>query len=142
LVDKLKPELNFKQSKYGPCVLWNDGCLINVYTDDTIITGLNEAKIDETIAIVAGLCKITSEDSVDDFLGINVVRKEDGTTCLTQPKHMQSILDDSDAKTKPIPVASSIIPQQHLNSPAFNEPWHFLEQSTRPDIAYVVHQCA
>jgi Reverse transcriptase (RNA-dependent DNA polymerase) len=36
LVDKLKQEVNFTQSKFDPCVLWNNGCLIVIYTDDTI----------------------------------------------------------------------------------------------------------
>jgi Reverse transcriptase (RNA-dependent DNA polymerase) len=155
LVDKMKAELNFQQSKYDPCVLWNDGCLIVIYTDDTIITGSNERKIDETIEKISKIFKITSEDSVDDFLGVNVARRDNGTICITQPKLIQSILDDLGlavgAKTKSTPAASSKILQQHLNSPDFNESWHYrsvsgklnyLEKSTRPDIAYAVHQCA
>jgi hypothetical protein len=74
---------------------------------------------------------------------------------LTQPKLIQNILDDlkmnDTTKTKTIPALSSKILQPHLDSPEFNEPWHyrsiigklnFLEKSTRPDIAYAVHQCA
>jgi hypothetical protein len=155
LVDKLVNELGFQHSKYDPCVLWNDGCLIVVYTDDTLITGSNEEKIDQTIADIGKLFNITSNDVVDDFLGVNIDRRLDGTINMTQGKLIQSILDDlgikDDTNTKTTPALSTKILQQHLDSPEFNEPWHyrsvigklnFLEKSTRPDIAYAVHQCA
>jgi hypothetical protein len=101
------------------------------------------------------LFNITSNDVVDDFLGVNIDRQDDGTINMTQGKLIQSILDDlgikDDAKTKSTPALSSKILQQHLDSPAFNETWHyrsvigklnFLEKSTQPDIAYAVDQCA
>jgi Reverse transcriptase (RNA-dependent DNA polymerase) len=94
LVDKLKQELHFTQNKFDPCVLWNNGCLIVIYTDDTIITSSNEAMIDETIANIAKLFKITSEDSVNDFIGVNIDKGDDGKIFLTQPKLIQSILVD------------------------------------------------
>jgi hypothetical protein len=110
-------------------VLWNDGCLIVIYTDDTIITASNEAKFDETVANIAKLFNITSEDSVDDFIGVNISRQTDGTIHRTQPKLIQSILDDlglkEGTKTKNTPAMSTKILQQHLNSPEFNEPWHY-----------------
>jgi hypothetical protein len=74
---------------------------------------------------------------------------------MTQGKLIQSILDSLGIKDntnpKTAPALSTKILQQHLDSPAFNESWHyrsvigklnFLEKSTRPDIAYAVHQCA
>jgi Reverse transcriptase (RNA-dependent DNA polymerase) len=154
LVDKLKQELNFTQSKFDPCVLWNNGCLIVIYTDDTIVTGSNEDMIDATITNIAKLFNITSEDSVNDFIGINIAKHKDGIISLTQPKLIQSIFDDlgltDKTKGKYTPALLSHILQQHIDSPAFNESWHYrsvigklnvLEKSTRPDIAYAVHQC-
>ena len=38
--------------------------------------------------------KMTFEDGVDNFLGLNVDCKEDGSIHLTQPHLIQSILDD------------------------------------------------
>jgi Reverse transcriptase (RNA-dependent DNA polymerase) len=155
LVDKLTNELQFQQSKYYPCVLWSDGCLIVIYTDDTIITGSNVAKVDSTINKIAELFNITSEDEVNDFIGVNIAHTDDGKILLTQPKLIQNILDDlglkDDTKIKAIPALSSKILQPPIDSPSFNETWHyrsligklnFLEKSTRPDIAYAVHQCA
>jgi hypothetical protein len=154
-VDKLKNDLNFQQSSYDPCVLWNDGCLIVIYTDDTIITGSNLAKVDATIHKIGELFKITSEDQVNNFIGVNITHTNDGRILLTQPKLIQDILEDlglnGTTKSKPTPALSSKILQPHLDSPPFNESWHyrsiigklnFLEKSTRPDITYAVHQCA
>ena len=54
-------------------------------------------------------------------------------------------------KGKNLPVLSSVILQVDQQGQEFDEKWHyrsvigklnFLEKSTRPDIAYVVHQCA
>jgi hypothetical protein len=50
--------------------------------------------IDTTIANIAKLLNITREDSVNDFIGVNIAKHEDGTISLTQPKLIQSILDD------------------------------------------------
>jgi hypothetical protein len=57
---------------YDPCVLWRDGCIIVVYTDDTIITGPSGDKIDKIIKEVGEVFKITYENEVNDFLGINI----------------------------------------------------------------------
>jgi Reverse transcriptase (RNA-dependent DNA polymerase) len=125
-VDKLVNELGFKHSKYDPCVLWNDGCLIVVSTDDMLIRGSNEAKIDKTIEDIGKLFNITSNNVVDDYLGVNINRQDDGTINMTQGKLIQSILDNlgikDDTNTKTTPALSTKILQQHLDSPIFNKP--------------------
>jgi hypothetical protein len=78
LTEKLKQEPHFKQSSYYPCIVMrNAGCLIIIYTEDTIITGSNTAKVDATAASIACLLNITSEDQVDDFIGINITHTDD-----------------------------------------------------------------
>lgn len=155
MTEKLINQLGYTQSKYDPCVLWKSGCIIVIYTDDTIITGPDEDTIDMLIAEVGKIFKITSNDSVEDFLGVNVRTDNNGQIILTQPKLIDSILEDlglnDQSTTKRTPAISSKILLPHLDSPSFNEKWHyrsvigklnFLEKSTRPDIAYAVHQCA
>jgi Reverse transcriptase (RNA-dependent DNA polymerase) len=152
---KLVDELHFQQSKYDPCVLWRDRCILVVYTDDTIITGPSGHKIDIIIKEISDMFKITSEDIVNDFLGINIDRREDGTIVMTQPKLIQDILDDLGLKdnsvSKDTPALSSSILQPMTDEVDFDEKWNYrsilgklnyLEKSTRPDIAYAVHQCA
>jgi hypothetical protein len=88
-------------------------------------------------------------------LGVNIDRQTNGTINITQGKLIQSILDNlgikDKTKSKSTPALSSKILQQHLESPLFNETWHycsvfgklnFLEKITWPDVAYAMHQCA
>jgi hypothetical protein len=129
--------------------------LIVIYTDDTMITGSNTAKVDATIKKITYLFRITSEDQINDFIGVNITHTDDGSILLTQSKLIQNILDDFGLKhktiNKPTPELLSKILQPDLDSPVFTESWHyrsimerlnFLEKSTRPDITYAVHQCA
>jgi hypothetical protein len=73
----------------------------------------------------------------------------------TQPYLIQQILDDmgmkNNTKVKDKAAPSSLILRRDLNSEPFDEDLdyksvigklNFLEKSTRPEIAYAVHQCA
>jgi Reverse transcriptase (RNA-dependent DNA polymerase) len=138
-----------------PCILWRGNTILIIYTDDTIITGNNVNEIDTAIADIASIFEITSKDSVSDFLCVNIDRHDDNTVTLSQPKLIQTILDDLGLKEYsnilPIPAPSTRILHAHVDSQPDKEDWHyrsiigklnFLAQSTRPDISYAVHQCA
>jgi hypothetical protein len=97
----------------------------------------------------------TRKDQVDDFLGANIEHNSNGKITLSEPKLIQSILDDLGLKdgsvTKNVPALSTKILHAYKDSLPFEEAWHYrsiigklnyLEKSTRPDIAYAVHQCA
>ena len=82
--------------------------------------------------------------------------KDSKTIELTQPQLLQQIIDDTMIIKKTfnppqVPAKSSRILQRFKESMAHNKEWHyrsiigkrnFLEKSTRPDIAYVIHQYA
>ena len=78
-------QIGFTQSKHDPCILWRQGVIIIIYTDDTIITGPNKLLIDTAIADIASTFVITHSPYVDDFLGVNIDYREDGDILLTQP---------------------------------------------------------
>ena len=101
-------------------------------------------------------CNLTDEGSFPDYLGIKVEQASKGGTISLSQRHLiSSIARDlgftNTTKPNATPASPSAILQQDLNGPDFQEHWsycsvlgklNFLEESTRPDIAYAVHQCA
>jgi hypothetical protein len=155
LVHKLK-KVGFKQSKYDECLFYKGKAVYVLYTDDSILTGPDERELDRILKQMeeVGL-KLTSEDGVTDFLGVKIDRKGDEIH-LTQPQLIDSILKDlnldgPNVLTKDTPAATSKVLRRHLDSELFGQSFHYrsvvgklnyLEKSSRPDIAYAVHQCA
>jgi Reverse transcriptase (RNA-dependent DNA polymerase) len=155
LIERLSNELQFTQSTMDPCILWRGQVILIIYTDDTIITRPNEKDINTAIADISSKFSIPSKDSVSDFLGVHIERRNNNIIEMTQPTLIQSILDDlelkEDSNTTQLPALSTRILHAHHDSEAHAEIWHyrsligklnFLAQSTRPDISYAVHQCA
>ena len=127
-----------------------------MYIDDCILFSPNNSLIDETIEKLRD-AKFNIEDqgTVNDFLGIKVERFPDGTIRLTQPNLIESILQDlglqNTEKGRETPALSMKILTKDESGPEMNDEFHyrsvigklnFLEKSTRPDLAYSVHQCA
>ena len=156
LVDKLK-KIGFKQTKTDDCVFMKGNNLYVLYTDDSILTGPDPKELDTIIEEMkqVGL-EITVEGDISDFLGVNIQRNKDGTVHLTQPQLIDSILKElhltgDKVAGKTTPAAVSKLLSRHSNSKSFDNHFHYrrvigklnyLEKSTRPDIAYAVHQSA
>ena len=128
-----------------------------LYTDDSILAGPDKAEMDQIIKeMQEAKLDITIEGDLQDFLGVNIERKADGTIHLTQPHLIDQILkdlrlEDENVTTKPIPASSSKLLSRHSESEAFDGSFdyrsvigkcNYLEKSTRSDIAYITHQCA
>ena len=127
-----------------------------LYTDDSILAGPNLDEINKAIEdIKRAKLDITVEGDLQDFLGINIERKKDGTIHLTQPHLIDQIVKDlnfqSNTKPKSTPASSSKLLSRHSDSPDFDGSFNYrsvigklnyLEKGTRPDIAYITHQCA
>ena len=157
LVNKLIKELGFKQSSIDECLFYKGNVLYALYTDDSILTGPDKGEIDKIIADMRRIgLNITDEGNLEDFLGVNIERKEDGSIVLTQPHLIDQILkdlrlDNDKVKEKDTPAASSKILSAEPSEEEFDKSFHYrsvigklnyLEKSTRPDIAYATHQCA
>jgi hypothetical protein len=95
LTERLIKRVGFTQSKVDECVFYRGKVMYVLYTDDSILAGPDEAEIDKVIEDIkqAGL-DITIEGDLQDFLGINIDRKEDGSIHLTQPHLIDQILKD------------------------------------------------
>ena len=147
----------FKISKHDECVFYKGNCMHALCTDDSILVGPDQRELDNIIREIesTGLA-ITSEDGINDFLGLHIEHKQDGTIHLTQERLIKSILEDlgldgPNVKTHDTPMVCSKLLSRHPNSPAFDGSFNyrrvigkllFLEKSTRPDLTYAVHQCA
>ena len=157
LKKKLIEDVGFVQSKFDRCLFYKGSTVYVLYTDDSILAGPSQAEINETIAAIrkAGL-KITDEGTIEDFLGVNIDRRPDGTIKYSQPHLIQQILKDvnmagDNVVPKTTPAPSSRILHAHKNSKPFDESFHYrsiigkigyLEKGSRIDIAYINHQCA
>jgi hypothetical protein len=157
LVDKLTNQLGFTQSETDECVFYRGSVMYLLYTDDSILAGPDRKEIDKVIAdLKKAKLNITVEGDIQDFLGVNIERKKDGKVILTQPHLIDAILQDMkmekpNVKTKSTPAKSSMILGRHPESEDFDDSFNYrsvigklnyLEKGSRPDIAYIVHQCA
>eukprot|EP00980_Cylindrotheca_fusiformis_P021431 scaffold8293_cov68-Cylindrotheca_fusiformis.AAC.1 len=156
LTEKLINKVGFTQSKVDECVFYRGSVMYVLYTDDSILAGPNQDDIDRAIADIqaAGL-EITIEGDIQDFLGVNIDRKEDGLIHLTQPHLIDQILEDlkmdENTITRKVPAPSSKLLSRHTDSPDFDHSFNYrsvigklnyLEKGSRSDIAYITHQCA
>ena len=148
-------QIGFRQSKYNKCLYVRGKTLFAVYVDDGIFASPSDDEITKAIADLRSLqCDIEDQGDIEDYLGVNVMRDSEGIH-LTQPHLVDQIIHDVGIKhtdpTKLTPAASTIILSNDSNGKPFQHSFdyrsvvgklNFLEKSTRPDIAYAVHQCA
>jgi hypothetical protein len=65
-------KIGFQESSYDMCLLWRNNCILVIYTDDTIVAGINEEAVTEAITDISKEFTITSNEIVSDFLGVNI----------------------------------------------------------------------
>jgi len=95
------------------------------------------------------------EGEIDEYLVVKVQRNDDGSFELSQPLLIEQILTalefNDHTKPKITPAQSSKILQRDEEGPDHETVWdysriigqlNFLGKSSRPDIAYAVHQCS
>ena len=157
LKKKLIKKVGFTQSKVDECIFNRGKTIYAIYTDDSILAGPDKDEIKQIIKDIkkAGL-DITVEGDLQDFLGVNIDHKDDGTIHLSQPHLNDNILKDlhlmdDKVKTKNTPAPSSKILSRHPESDNFDNMFtyrsvigklKYLEKGSRSDIAYITHQCA
>jgi len=115
----------------------------------------DEEKINQEIKALSEECKIEDKGQIEDYLGVNVNYMQDKYIELTQSQLIDEIINDLNLDVKDsireTPALSSKILHRHLEEPEAEISWNYrsvigklnyLEKSTRPDLAYSVHQCA
>jgi histone deacetylase 1/2 len=155
--------MNFTQSKIDECIYYRQSTIFLCYVDDSILIDPDPKNIDKVIAeFKAHKYDVTDEGEIDDYLGVKIERRSDGTIKLSQPHLVDQILEDLNllpeksngryaSKTSETPAQSTTILSRGQEDESHNEKWqyrsvigklNFLEKSSRPDIAYAVHNCA
>ena len=144
----------FKQSVSDPCMFIGNGMVVLTYVDDVLFFGKDGKKIDAKIKAIEnrGL-KLTIEEDVYAFLGVEVVRLPNGIIELRQIGLINKVLAACGMAT----CHSKATPcnQTPLGTDPYGEPvtgkfdyasvvgmLMYLSSNSRPDIQYSVHQCA
>ena len=149
-------KLGFVRSNIDKCIFYKGTCVLLVYVDDCIIMGPHQSEIDEIISDMSGELRMEDQGDLEDYLGVNISRGKDNTFTLAQPQLIQSILEDlnltgDNVKVATTPALSTRILHADLEGEPFDEHFNYrrvigklnyLERSTRPDLAFAVHQCA
>ena len=149
-------EKGFVPSKWDPCLYYQRKVSLLEYIDDCVMFSPMEKELNKVMEEMRNSSrkfKVEDLGNAKDFLGIQVCKYKDRTIELTQPKLIESILQDlnfqANTKMKEIPALSTVILQKDIKGEDFNKDIHywsvirklkFLEKSTRPDISYAIHQ--
>ena len=128
-----------------------------LYTDNSILAGPREQRIQAKIKQMqeTGL-QLTIKGNLEDFLGVNINRTSRGAIHLTQPHLIDSIMQDlslkkGESNSKDTSMRSSTILNKSKNSPEFDRSFNYqsvigkmnyLENGSRSEMAYAIHQCA
>ena len=154
---KLIGSLGIVQSKMDKCVFYRGQAMYALYTDNSILAGPNKEEIQQVIDNLKNAkLDLTEEGDLEDFLGVQIERKADGSIHLSQPHLIDQILKDlrldkQDVTTKNVPSTSSKILLRYPLSKDFDNSFNYksvigklnyLEKTTRSDISYITHQCA
>jgi len=156
LSDILINKVGFKRSEVDECVFYRGNVMYVLYTDDSILAGPDLDEVNKAIEdIKRAKLNITIEGDIQDFLGVNIDRKPDGSIHLTQPHLIDQIIQDlkmpENTGSRTTPAASSKLLSRHSKSDDFDNSFNYrsvigklnyLEKGSRPDIAYITHQCA
>jgi len=152
---KILVDAGFKQSEVDECMFYFNECIILIYVDDTIICGPTKSQVDHVVAVLGTLFDVEDQGNIDDYLGVKVTKLAGGQIKLAQPHLIKSIIEDmglpphTNAKDTPALISKPLQPDP--DGEPFAQNWsyrsiigklNFLEKSTRPDLAYAVHQCA
>ena len=125
------------------------------WLDDGIFIGPCSKEIDRIVLELQKTFNLTDEGDLSKYLSIKVTHLPGEKISLTQPHLIDDVILDmkfsKSTKSKLLPACLTTILQRDLDGADFDEHWdyrsvigklNFLEKSTRPDLAYAVHQCA
>ena len=143
----------FIKSDYDDCLFTSGDIMVLFWVDDCIFYSDTDKAIDKLIGDMKDEFLLEKEEDMAGFLGLQIDRTTKGTVVLTQTGLIDRILvlmelEDCNPKFTP---ADKLPLGKDLEGDPCRERWEYrsvvgmmlyLAGSTRPDIAYAVHQCA
>ena len=155
--EKLKQGLlnhGFCQSVVDPCLFLHNDCILVVYVNDCLLFSKEASVLDALMDSLKKEFILTMEGDVGAFLGIGIKHHPDSRLELVQPGLIKKIISEcglqENSHTHDTPSETKILQHDPLGPPR-ELSWNywsivgmltFLSITTRPDIAYAVHQCA
>jgi hypothetical protein len=149
-------KIGFQPTKSDPCVFIRGSNIILIYVDDCVIISTSEGEGNKILEEIQnqGL-KLTDEGTMETYLGIQIDKHENGGFTMSQPYLIDRIIGSiqgmKDAKVCKSPASSTVTLTKDVDGEGRKEEWHYrsviwmlnyLVNSTQPDLAYAVHQCA
>ena len=148
--------MGFEQSNIDECLYYRGSTIFLVYVDDGIIIDSDKSRIDAIFdEFKSHNFEVTDEGDLKDYLGVDISPQSDGSIHLSQSKLIEQILNDmnfqDNTTSVPCPARVGVVLTKHTESDEHKADWHyrsiigklnFLEKSTRPDLAFAVHNAA
>jgi hypothetical protein len=146
--------LGFTQSRVDKCLFIRSDCIILIYVDDCLIFSPQQKTIDNIIHHLSTVFRITSEDDVGAYLGIDISRNEQGHLTLRQPGLIDKVIalcglehESNEHRTPADKILHSFMPddtprQYNWSYRQVIGVLNYIAASSRPDISFAVHQCA
>ena len=157
LRDGLK-QRGYQQSINDPCLFTNGKTVLVAFVDDLLVYGKDRNDINKLVQSLHEEFQLTDEgEDIHQYLGILITKSSTGIH-LSQPFLIQRIiaaigLTPTDTRTTRHTTPADTRAQLHADhdGPDRKQEWSYrsiigmltyLTGTTRPDIAYAVHQCA
>lgn len=152
-LDQQLISMGFEKTASDPCIYKSNNCVyIGVYVDDLIIVGQNNNSIMLVKTELADRYELRDLGLLSEFLGVKVVRKNNGDIWLGQPNYTAKILHkfsmiSCNSVDTPADPNSKLVPCQEGDDLADPQLYQsavgsliYLSTKTRPDLAFAVHQ--
>ena len=135
-----------------------DNVILILYVDDAVLISPDLSRIKACVQSLKEDFALTDDGPLHDYLGTRFIRSKDGSIELTQPRMIQRVLEyvgidptSESVKMHDTPATSDKILTRDTDGTERKQTWNYcgvlgglsyLQSMVRPDITFVVQQCA